>query len=80
MRELRWSRTATHRFRGHLTGWAHLPGQSAEGAHETGPLFVAGSLGDSRKSREAGFNGHLVKPVNLAALMDMLAELLPTSD
>ncbi|MGH7173665.1 MAG: response regulator, partial [Gemmataceae bacterium] len=29
---------------------------------------------DRRKSDEAGFNGHMVKPVNYAALMKMLAE------
>ena len=30
---------------------------------------------DRQKSREAGFNGHLVKPVEHAALMKLLAEL-----
>jgi CheY-like chemotaxis protein len=33
---------------------------------------------DRQKSRDAGFNGHLVKPVEHAALMKLLAELLPT--
>ena len=32
---------------------------------------------DRRKSSEAGFNGHLVKPVDHAALMKLLGELLP---
>lgn len=32
---------------------------------------------DRRKSREAGFNGHLVKPVKHDAVMRLLAELLP---
>ena len=35
---------------------------------------------DRRKSKEAGFDGHLVKPVDLAALTKLLAELLPTDD
>ncbi len=30
---------------------------------------------DRQKSKEAGFNGHLVKPVELTALMKLLAEL-----
>jgi CheY-like chemotaxis protein len=30
---------------------------------------------DRRKSKEAGFNGHLVKPVEHAALMEMLADI-----
>ena len=34
---------------------------------------------DRQKSKEAGFNGHLVKPVELAALMKLLAELQPTA-
>ena len=29
---------------------------------------------DRQKSREAGFDGHMVKPVDLAALMKLLAE------
>ena len=33
---------------------------------------------DRRKSREAGFNGHMIKPVELTALMKLLAELQPT--
>ena len=32
---------------------------------------------DRRKSSEAEFNGHLVKPVDHAALMKLLGELLP---
>ena len=35
---------------------------------------------DRRKSKEAGFDGHLVKPVELAALTKVLAELLPADD
>ncbi len=38
-----------------------------------------GQEDDRRKSSEAGFNGHLVKPVDHAALMKLLAELLPTA-
>jgi PAS domain S-box-containing protein len=34
---------------------------------------------DRRKSREAGFNGHMVKPVDHAALAKLLTDLLPTS-
>ncbi len=34
---------------------------------------------DRRKSDEAGFNGHLVKPVEHATLMKLLAELLSTT-
>ena len=34
---------------------------------------------DRQKSKEAGFNGHLVKPVELTALMKLLAELQPTT-
>jgi CheY-like chemotaxis protein len=30
---------------------------------------------DRRKSREAGFDGHLVKPVDYAALMTLLGSL-----
>jgi CheY-like chemotaxis protein len=33
---------------------------------------------DRRKSREAGFDGHVVKPVDYQTLMRLLAELLPT--
>ena len=32
---------------------------------------------DRQKSKEAGFNGHMVKPVDLGALMKLLAGLLP---
>ena len=35
---------------------------------------------DRRKSHEAGFNGHLVKPVDHAELNKMLSELLPGGD
>ncbi len=35
---------------------------------------------DRRKSREAGFDGHMVKPVDLEALKTLLIELLPTKD
>jgi CheY-like chemotaxis protein len=34
---------------------------------------------DRRKSKEAGFNGHLVKPADYSALMKLLAELQATS-
>ncbi len=34
---------------------------------------------DRQKSKEAGFNGHLVKPVELTALMKLLEELHPTA-
>ena len=33
---------------------------------------------DHQKSRDAGFDGHLVKPLDLDALMKMLASLLPS--
>ncbi|MGZ8424702.1 MAG: hybrid sensor histidine kinase/response regulator [Candidatus Binatia bacterium] len=33
---------------------------------------------DRRKSKAAGFNGHMVKPVDLTALMKLLVELQPT--
>ena len=46
------------------------------------PFLVAltgwGSLDDKRRTREAGFNRHLVKPVALDALTKIIAEL-PTS-
>lgn len=32
---------------------------------------------DRQKSKEAGFNGHMVKPVEHTALMKLLAELQP---
>jgi len=35
---------------------------------------------DRQRSREAGFNAHMVKPVNRTALTKLLAELLPTSE
>ena len=35
---------------------------------------------DRRKSHEAGFNGHLVKPADYKVLTKLLDELLPTSD
>lgn len=34
---------------------------------------------DRQKSRNAGFDGHLVKPVDFATLTKPLAELLPTT-
>jgi PAS domain S-box-containing protein len=34
---------------------------------------------DRKKSKAAGFNGHMVKPVDHAALAKLLADLLPTS-
>lgn len=37
-----------------------------------------GQTEDRQKSKDAGFDGHLVKPVDYAALMVLLAELLPT--
>ena len=33
---------------------------------------------DRKKSKEAGFDGHLVKPVDVAVLTKLLAELMPT--
>jgi len=33
-----------------------------------------GQEDDRRKSREAGFEGHMVKPVDFGALMKLLAE------
>jgi PAS domain S-box-containing protein len=33
---------------------------------------------DREKSRDAGFNGHIIKPVEFAALTKLLADLLPT--
>ena len=33
---------------------------------------------DRRKSAQAGFDGHMVKPVDFAALMQLLAALPPT--
>jgi PAS domain S-box-containing protein len=35
---------------------------------------------DRRKSREAGFDGHLVKPVDHAALLELLSSLVPAPD
>ncbi len=35
---------------------------------------------DRQRSREAGFDGHMVKPMDYAALMKLLAELLPTEN
>jgi CheY-like chemotaxis protein len=37
-----------------------------------------GQEGDKRMSREAGCNAHLVKPVNLSDLEQILAEPLPS--
>ena len=41
-----------------------------------GPVIVAltgwGQAGDRRRAAEAGFDGHMVKPVNLAALIAMI--------
>jgi hypothetical protein len=33
--------------------------------------------GDKRLSREAGFDGHLVKPVDLKALLTLIGSLVP---
>ena len=48
-------------------------------ANGQSPVIVAltgwGQEEDRQKSRDAGFNGHLVKPVDLAVLMKLLAEL-----
>jgi PAS domain S-box-containing protein len=45
------------------------------------PILIAltgwGQEDDKRQSREAGFNGHLVKPVDLNALIKLLVELKP---
>lgn len=38
-----------------------------------------GQEGDREKSKAAGFDGHMVKPLDHAALIELLAELLPTS-
>jgi CheY-like chemotaxis protein len=35
---------------------------------------------DRRQSEEAGFDGHLVKPVGYADLMDLLSSLAPARD
>jgi CheY-like chemotaxis protein len=34
---------------------------------------------DRQKSKDAGFSGHLVKPVDLSTLTKLLAEFLPAS-
>ena len=34
---------------------------------------------DRQQSKDAGFDAHLVKPVELSALMKLLAELQPTA-
>ena len=39
-----------------------------------------GQAEDRRKSTEAGFDGHMVKPVDLNALKTLLIELLPTNE
>ncbi len=39
-----------------------------------------GQAEDRKRSKDAGFNGHLVKPVDFAALAKMLAEAQPLSD
>jgi CheY-like chemotaxis protein len=36
-----------------------------------------GQDADRRRSREAGFDGHLVKPVDYAALLQLFASLMP---
>ena len=36
-----------------------------------------GQEDDKRRTEEAGFNGHLVKPVDQAALSKLFASLLP---
>ena len=63
-----------------------LPGMSGyevcrrlrEGHFANGPLVVAltgyGQDEDRRRTREAGFDRHLVKPVNLEELRELLAE------
>ena len=35
-----------------------------------------GQVEDYQRTKEAGFNGHLVKPVDLSALLNMLSDLL----
>ncbi len=52
--------------------------------HGEGMVLVAltgwGQDEDRRKSRSAGFDGHVVKPVDLTALTKLLVELLPAAD
>jgi two-component system, chemotaxis family, CheB/CheR fusion protein len=36
-----------------------------------------GQDGDREKSKDAGFNSHLVKPVDITVLKQLLAELIP---
>lgn len=50
--------------------------------HKAGDLLLVAVTGwsqeeDRHRSRKAGFNAHLVKPLNLAALTKLLAELKP---
>ena len=64
-----------------------LPGMSGyevarrirERARGKAPLLVAmtgyGQEADRRKAREAGFDHHLVKPIDLDALLELLAGL-----
>jgi hypothetical protein len=47
-------------------------------------MVLVGSTGwgqdeDREKSKAAGFNSHMAKPVDQAALTKLLARLLPTS-
>jgi CheY-like chemotaxis protein len=51
-----------------------------EKLHQHPPIMIAitgwGQDSDRQKSQEAGFNGHLVKPVDFAKLLILLPELI----
>lgn len=51
-----------------------------EKMHRQAPIMIAltgwGQDGDRQKSQEAGFHGHLVKPVDLDVLLSLLPELM----
>ncbi len=66
----------------YAAGLRSAPGRAAEIQTMTTArnLWLGGQEEDLKKSRDAGFDRHMVKPVDYAALMKLLAELQPVGN